>query len=71
MFPRGRSYQIDYFCGWRYIFSPSFRRQVHKKWSANPFTRLMCVVGGCFGIIFTSTLILLALMAGWDLFTNS
>jgi hypothetical protein len=70
MFPHGRSYQIDYFCGWRYIFSPSFRKRVHKKWNGNTFTRLACIFGGFFGVIFTTGLILLALMAGWDLLTS-
>lgn len=69
-FPHGRSYQIDYFCGWRYIFSPAFRKKVHQKWGSNPFTRIICIFGGFFGIVFTSTLILLALMAGWHLLAN-
>jgi hypothetical protein len=70
MFPHGRSYQIDYFCGWRYLLSPAFRKRVHRKWNTNSFTRLACIIGGCFGMIFTSALILLALMAGWDLLSN-
>jgi hypothetical protein len=71
MFPRGRGYQIDFFCGWRYLFSPTFRKRVHQKWDSNLFTRLACIFGGFFGMIFTSALILLALMAGWNLITNS
>jgi len=70
MFPRGRSYQIDYFCGWRYLLSPSFRKLVHRKWNTGLFTRMACIFGGFFGIVFTSTLILLALLAGWDLLTR-
>lgn len=70
MFPRGRNYQIDYFCGWRYIFSPSFRRKVHQKWNANPFTRMACIFGGFFGMVFTSALILFAMLASWHLLTN-
>lgn len=62
-----RSYQIDYFCGWRYIFSPAFRVRVHEKWNGNRFARLACVLGGFLGVVLTSALAMFFLAAAWRL----
>lgn len=71
MFPHGRSYQIDYFFGWRYLFSSKFRRRVQLTWNTNPFSRIVCIFGGIFGMVFTGALTLLALMATLHLLSSA
>ena len=65
-----RSYQIDYFCGWRYLLSPSFRAQVRAKWGDNKFHRGLCLIGGFSSILITSTGAVLLAMAVWNLLRN-
>ena len=62
-----RSYQIDYFCGWRYILSPKFRNQVKLKWGSNLIQRSLCIFGALTSIVLTSTGAILLAMTIWYL----
>jgi hypothetical protein len=67
MFHTYRNMQPDYLCGWRYVFSRSYREKVHEKWGENTITRVMCIIGGIAGMILTSSLaiVLLLYFAGY------
>lgn len=58
-----RHYQINYFCGWQYIFSPIFRNEVHQKWAGNTWDRSLCVIGGISGMVITTGIFALAIWA--------
>ena len=62
-----RSYQIDYFCGWRYLFSAKFRDQIKKKWGNNFTLRSLFLIGSFTGILLTSAATILLIMAIWQL----
>ena len=62
-----RSYQIDYFCGWRYLFSAKFRDQVKQKWGNNLMLRSLFLIGSFTGILLTSAAAILLIMAIWHL----
>lgn len=49
-----RSYQFDYFCGWRYLFSPVYRQHVRQKWGGNMVLKSMFIVGSLVSITFTT-----------------
>lgn len=65
-----RSYQIDYFCGWRYVLSPSFRDQVRLKWGSNLIQRSLWMVGAVTSIMLTSAGAILLAMMIWYLIQN-
>jgi hypothetical protein len=58
-----RSYQIDYFCGWRYLLSPEFREQARKKWGRNLFLRCLFTLGSIASILLTSIAGIMVLLA--------
>ena len=62
-----RSYQIDYFCGWRYLFSAKFRDQVKQKWGNNLMLRSLFLIGSFTGILLTSAAAILLIMSIWHL----
>ena len=64
-----RSYEFDYFCGWRYLLSPQFRTRVHSKWGGNLWLRLLCITGGLIGMVISSALTVFLLVAAWYLLT--
>jgi hypothetical protein len=66
-----RSYQIDYFCGWRYLLSPKFRNQARAKWGRNLLLRSLFLLGGFSSILITSTATVLLAMAVWNLLSYS
>lgn len=63
MFPHARYYRIDYFCGWRYIFYPAFRKKVKQKWGTSLLSRILCIFGGLFSLVITGALMVFALLA--------
>jgi hypothetical protein len=62
-----RSYQIDYFCGWRYLFSAKFRDRVKQKWGNNLMLRSLFLIGSFTGMLLTSAAAILLIMAIWHL----
>jgi len=46
-----RTYQIDYFYGWRYVFSAEFRSQVKLKWKNNWLFRVLSIPGGLMSML--------------------
>ncbi len=62
-----RNYQIDYFFGWRYLFSAKFRQQVKQKWGSNFMLRSLFFIGGFTGILLTLTAVVLLILAIWQL----
>jgi dolichol kinase len=58
-----RSYQIDYFYGWRYLFSPEFRDQARKKTGKSLMLHSMFMVGGFISILLSSAALVLVAMA--------
>jgi hypothetical protein len=61
------SYRFDYFCGWRYLVSPAFRHQMLDRWGQSPWMRALCYAGVAASLLITTTVAVLALMAGWHL----
>ena len=64
-------HRIDYFSGWRFLFSPEYRRAVRKRWSAQPsHVRFLDIAGGVLTFLVTASgallvaLLLLDLTAG-------
>ena len=42
------------FAGWRYLFSPSFRRRTHARWKAEGRSKAFFdIIFGTFGMLFT------------------
>ncbi len=62
-----RSYQFDYFCGWRYLFSAKFRQQVKQKWGSNIALRSLFLIGGFASILLTLSAAVLIILAIWQL----
>jgi len=62
-----RSYQIDYFFGWRYLFSAKFRQQVKQKWGSNLMLRSLFFIGGFTGILLSLTAVVILFLAIWQL----
>lgn len=55
--------------GWRYLASPSFRRQTHERWKCAGAMRILWdVVCGVAGIAFTFFVVyvVISLFAGWN-----
>lgn len=65
-----RSYQIDYFCGWRYLLSEKFRNQVRAKWMQNPLQKSLFMIGGFTSIVLTSAATILLAMTVLYLIRN-
>lgn len=65
-----RSYQIDYFCGWRYLLSEKFRNHVRSKWMRNPLQKALCMIGGFTSIALTTAAAILLTMAVWNLINS-
>ena len=64
-----RSYQIDYFFGWRYLCSAKFRRQVKQKWGSNVLLRSLFFIGGFTGILLSVTASVLLILTIWQLYS--
>ena len=64
-----RSYQIDYFCGWRYLFSAKFRQHVKQKWGSNVLLRSLFFIGGFTGILLSVTASVLLILTIWQLYS--
>lgn len=62
-----RSYQIDYFCGWRYLLSAEFRNKIRLKWGSSLYLRSLCLMGCFASLVITSTAAVLLTMAVWNL----
>jgi len=60
-------YQINYLCGWQYMFSPKFRSQVHQKWFGNTWLRVTCVLGGLIGMVLSLIFFVFLIAAFWEL----
>jgi hypothetical protein len=59
-----RRYQIDYICGLRYVFSPTYRAKVHNTWGQNTPLRVLYMCGGLISlavVISASLLLTLAI----------
>lgn len=55
---------INWAGGWRYVFSPSFRRSVHERWRGQRRMRMVTEVIACSaGFVLFNSLIALALLA--------
>jgi hypothetical protein len=61
------SYRFDYFCGWRYLISPTFREQMRVRWGKNLWTRALCSAGIFTSLLITTSAAVLALLACWHL----
>ena len=58
----GRSHQIDYMFGLRYVFSPGYRAEVRNTWGQNTGIKVLYMIGGLISIaVVISALLLLAL----------
>jgi hypothetical protein len=57
------SYHFDYFCGWRYLFSPAFRDAMYARWGANRWTRALCFAGVAISLLVTGSAAILAVLA--------
>ena len=62
-----RSYQIDYFYGWRYLLSPNFRSRVKQKWGNNRLLQSLSLIGSFTSILLTSAASVLLIMAIWQM----
>ncbi len=62
-----RSYQIDYFYGWRYLLSAKFRNRVNQKWEDNRLLQSLSFIGGFTSILLTSTATILLIIAIWHM----
>ncbi len=60
-------YRFDYFCGWRYLFSPAFRAQLRNRWGRSTWLKALCYSGVLISLVVTSTFAVLALLATWHL----
>jgi len=67
MLYRDRYYQINYLCGWQYLFSPKFRSQVHQKWFGNMWLRVICVIGGFVGMLLSLVFLFFSMAGFWEL----
>jgi uncharacterized membrane protein YoaK (UPF0700 family) len=56
-----RYYQIDYFSGWRYLFSEKFRKQSKRKWGRNRLLKSLFIIGSLIGMLLTSAAAVLLL----------
>lgn len=65
-----RSYQFDYLCGWRYLFSAKFRAQARQKWGGNIVMRSLFLIGSFTSILLTSAAAVLLLQLIWYLGTS-
>jgi cytosine/uracil/thiamine/allantoin permease len=66
----GMHYQIDYFSGWRYLFSSRYRDQVKQKWGKNLILKSMFLIGSVIGILLTSAAAVLLVQLVWFLITS-
>ena len=62
-----KGHQFDYACGWRYLLSPVYRRQVKAKRGGNLWSSTLCLPGGVIGIVMTSAVAMIPVMAVWEL----
>jgi len=62
-----RSYQIDYFYGWRYLLSPKFRSRVKQKWENNWLLQTLSLIGGFTSILLTSAASVLLIVGIWHM----
>ena len=61
-------HRIDYFSGWRFLFSPEYRREVRKRWSAQPpHVRFLDIAGGALTLLVTAFAVLLVALLLLDL----
>lgn len=65
-----RSYQIDYFCGWRYLFSANYRNHAKQKWGNNLLLKSLFLVANIFSILLTSAATVLLIQLVWFVITN-
>ena len=66
----GRSYQIDYFSGWRYLFSENYRDHVKQKWGKNLIHKSLCLAGSFIGMLLTTAAAILIIQLVWFLMTS-
>ena len=64
-----KGHQIDYACGWRFLFSSRFRQEVKAKWGGSIWLGSMCLAGGLIGIGITTAIIIILVMGLWEIFT--
>lgn len=70
MYESSRNYQIDYFCGWRYLLSRRFRNRVREQWGGSILKKSVCIFGGVIGMILTTSLTLFFIFSFWELATG-
>ena len=68
MMPMGRRYQIDYMCGLRYVFSPTYRARVKQSMANSTCLRFVYVFGGFISIAVVMTALLVLTLALQSLF---
>lgn len=66
----GLRYQIDFFCGWRYLFSANYREHVKQNWGSNRILQGLYLIGCLIGIIITSYVAVLLIQLIWFLMTS-
>jgi hypothetical protein len=66
----GLNYQIDFFCGWRYLFSAIYKDQVKQKWGKNRVLYGLFLFGSFLSILLTSTIAVLLIQYVWFLITS-
>ena len=54
-----RGYQLDYFCGWRYLSSANYRVYVKQRWGKNLLLQVFFLIECFIGIFFTTAATLL------------
>ena len=70
MLHQTRNYQINYFCGWQYIFSKTFRSQVHQKWGGNLWLQSLCIIGAIGGMVISLAVFVFLISASWELLNH-
>jgi hypothetical protein len=66
----GLSYQIDFFCGWRYLFSVKYREYVKQRWGGNLFLQCLFLTGSLLSILFTSAIVVFLIRQVWVMVTS-
>jgi len=61
------NYRFDYFYGWRYLVSRTFRDKLRTRWGQSPWRRALSYTGVIISLLLTSAFAALALMSGWHL----
>lgn len=67
----GINYQIDFFSGWRYLYSANYREQVKQKWGNNLVLKSLFLIGSFTGILLTSASAVLLVQLIWFVMTSN